>query len=75
MMTHEEIRQRGLKALRDELGRAGLVRFITQLKKGSGNYAVERRTWVDSMSMDDLVKELKSKGKTKPKRKRSPVAK
>jgi hypothetical protein len=53
-MTLEEIRQRGLEALRRELGPAGMVRFLQQFESGSGDYAKERRAWVDGTSLDDL---------------------
>jgi hypothetical protein len=38
-MTVEEIRRRGLEALRRELGRAGMIRFMQQFEAGSGDYA------------------------------------
>ncbi len=53
-MTLEEIRRRGLEALRRELGPAGMVRFLQQFETGSGNYAKDRHDWVDAMSLDDL---------------------
>lgn len=53
-LTLEEIRQRGLEALRRELGPAGMVRFLQQFETGSGDYAKERHEWVDATSLDDL---------------------
>ncbi len=41
--TLEEIRQKGLEALRKELGRADMIRFLQQFESGSGNYAQETR--------------------------------
>jgi hypothetical protein len=52
--TLDEIRRRGLEALRRELGRAGLVRFVQQFETGRGDYARERREWVDSVSLEEL---------------------
>ncbi len=52
--TLDEIRRKGLEALRRELGRAGLVRFLQQFETGSGNYAQERREWVDGLSLEEL---------------------
>jgi hypothetical protein len=65
--TLEEIRQRGLEALRKELGRAGMIRFLQQFESGSGEYAQERHAWVDGTSLAELltsagVKPTKSKG-------------
>jgi hypothetical protein len=52
--TLEEIRKAGLDALRQRLGRAGMIRFLQQYEMGSGDYAHERRAWVDRMSLEEL---------------------
>jgi hypothetical protein len=52
--TLDEIRRRGLEALRRELGRAGMVRFLQQFETGHGDYARERHAWTDRMSLDDI---------------------
>jgi hypothetical protein len=54
--TLDEIRREGLDALRQRLGRAGMIRFLQQFGTGSGDYAKERHAWVDRTSMDDLRK-------------------
>jgi hypothetical protein len=51
----EEIRRRGLGALRRELGRAGMIRFLQQFEPGAGDYAKERHAWVDRMSLKELA--------------------
>jgi hypothetical protein len=66
-LTLDEIYRQGLQALRDRLGRAGMVRFLQQFEKGEGDYARERHAWVDRMSLDDLrsrarVKSPRKKG-------------
>ena len=53
--TLEEIRLRGLDALRKELGRAGMIRFLQQFDTGRGDYAKDRHAWVDRMSLEELV--------------------
>ena len=53
-MTLDEIRRRGLEALTRELGKAGMMRFMQQFETGSGNYARERRAWVDEVTIDDI---------------------
>ena len=53
-MTLDEIRRRGLEALRRELGPAGMVRFLQQFDRGSGDYARERHAWVDNTSLDAI---------------------
>ncbi|MBO0697092.1 MAG: hypothetical protein J2P46_01740 [Zavarzinella sp.] len=52
--TLDEIRRKGLEALRRELGPAGMVRFLQQFDRGSGDYARERRDWVDRTSLADI---------------------
>ena len=59
--TLEEIRQRGLIALRNELGRDGLIRFLQQFETGSGDYARERHEWVDRMSLDELLAKARAR--------------
>ena len=52
--TLEEIRQVGLEALRQRLGRTGMIRFLQQFETGGGDYAADRRAWVDGTSLQDL---------------------
>ena len=53
-LTPDEIQRRGLEALREKLGRAGMIRFLQQFESGSGDYARERHAWVDRTSLEDL---------------------
>ena len=66
-MTPEQIRRAGLQALRERLGRAGMIRFLQQFDAGRGDYARERHEWVDQTTLDDL----KALAGGKPKRRRS----
>ncbi len=59
--TLEEIRRLGLEALRQRLGRAGMIRFLQQFETGRGDYARERHAWVDRMSLDQLAAEAQTK--------------
>ena len=54
--TLDEIRRDGLAALRQKLGRAGMIRFLQQFGSGSGDYAKDRHAWVDRTSISDLRK-------------------
>jgi hypothetical protein len=58
-LTVEQIRTRGLEALRKSLGRAGMVRFLQQFEKGNGDYTKDRRKWVDQMSLADILEQAK----------------
>jgi hypothetical protein len=53
-LTMDEIRQKGLDALFRELGPLGMIRFLQQFEPGHGDYARERRKWVDRTSMGEL---------------------
>ena len=68
-MTLDEIRRQGLLALRERLGRVGMVRFLQQFENGAGDYAQERRQWVESVTLDDLRKASR-KGAAKRKAKK-----
>jgi hypothetical protein len=60
--TLDEIRQEGLQALRDRLGRADMIRFLQQFETGSGDYAKERHAWVDRITLDDIEREASTEG-------------
>jgi hypothetical protein len=53
-MTLDQIRRKGLAALRRELGRPGMIRFLQQFEVGKGDYARQRHDWVDQTSLDDI---------------------
>ena len=55
-LTGEQIRLRGLAALRRELGRAGLVRFLQHFEAGNGDYTRQRRQILSDLTMDDLTR-------------------
>jgi hypothetical protein len=54
LKTLEDIRLARLKALRDRLGRAGMVQFLRLYETGSGDYSRERHELVDRMTLDDI---------------------
>jgi hypothetical protein len=62
-LTAEQLRARGLEALRRALGRAGMIRFLRQLDKaggkGSGNYTRERQQWVEQTSLEQIMRQAK----------------
>jgi hypothetical protein len=70
--TLDEIRREGLDALRERLGRAGMIRFLQQFDAGRGDYARERHEWVDQASLADLAKSVGERrpAKTRPHRRR-----
>jgi hypothetical protein len=52
--TLNAIRIDGLKALRQRLGRVGMVRFLQQFESGEGDYTRERQTWVNEISLENI---------------------
>jgi hypothetical protein len=63
-MTLEEIRQRGLQALSENLGTVGLIRFIQQFEMGYGDYTAEHSRWLDGRSVQQLVQEIERRRET-----------
>jgi hypothetical protein len=53
-----ELRNAGLQALENTLGRIGMVKFIQQFEPGYGNYTVEKYETPD-VSLDELDNLLK----------------
>jgi hypothetical protein len=70
-LTQHEIYIQGLEALRDRLGRAGMIRFLQQFEKGQGDYARERHEWVDRITFDQLRKQSRVGKAAKKRRKES----
>ncbi len=64
-MTMEQIRKNGLEALARELGPVGMVRFIQQFEKGSGNYTKDRHRWLGTDSVHALADKAKTRRKEK----------
>jgi hypothetical protein len=58
MMSLEEIRLMGLKALSRELGAVGLVRFLQQFETGYGDYTAERHTWLKERGVSEIVEDI-----------------
>ena len=62
-LTLEQIRTKGLRALVDELGTAGTVRFLQLTETGRGDYSRERHTRISKQSVRSLVKKIESRRK------------
>lgn len=58
IMTMNEIRQIGIKALVNVLGPVGMVRFLQQFDMGKGDYTKERNKLLGGITVQDLSKEL-----------------
>ncbi len=58
--TLDEVRQQGLAALEERLGRADTIRFLQQFETGSGDYARQRHDWVDRITLAEISQESAS---------------
>jgi hypothetical protein len=63
MMTLEQIRVTGLKALSRDLGSVGLVRFLQQFETGHGDYTTERHQWLGDSTVEHLAQEIEQQRK------------
>jgi hypothetical protein len=45
--TQNEIRELGLQALEEKLGKVSMIRSLQQFETGTPHYTKERREWVD----------------------------
>jgi len=55
IMTPEEIRKEGIKVLERHLGPDGMIRFLQQFDRGSGDYTKERHAWLKKTSVKTLA--------------------
>ena len=59
-MTLEQIRTQGLRALVEELGTTGAVRFLQLTETGRGDYSRERRKRIGRQSVSSLVNQIEA---------------
>ena len=62
-MTLEQIRLVGLEALVQKLGPVGMIRFLQQFETGSGDYSVDRHSWLDKGDVRTLAKQIQRQRK------------
>ena len=60
-LAPDEVRVRGVRALRRELGPAGMVQFMQQFTRGRGDYTKERHRILDKFTVDQIFNEINSK--------------
>jgi hypothetical protein len=59
----EQIRVKGLKALADELGPVGMVRFLQLFENGRGDYTKTRHKDLAKRSVRDLTAQIRRRRK------------
>lgn len=62
-LTPDQIRKLGYEALAEKLGPVGMVRFLQQFEMGTGDYTKERYKLLKDLTVEDLVREIKSRRK------------
>ncbi len=62
-MTPIELYRKGFQALVDALGYVDAIRFIRQFDNGSGDYTKERHQWLDQLTMDEILTDIKQRQK------------
>ena len=60
-MSLRQIREVGLEALTEALGPMGMVRFLQQFERGTGDYTKNRKKWLTGISLQNILKEIKRK--------------
>ena len=66
VMTLEQIRLTGLRALSRDLGAVGLVRFLQQFETGDGDYTADRTRWLGERTVQELAQEIERGRKSGP---------
>jgi hypothetical protein len=56
-----EIDRRAREILTRDLGIVDTLRFLGQFRPGSGDYTAERGEWLDHLSLEQIVSEVKGK--------------
>jgi hypothetical protein len=67
--SQDEIHKAGIEVLSSELGPVGMVRFIQQFDKGSGDYTAERAQLHAGKTVDDVMTAIE---KVRAERERAP---
>ena len=62
-----EISRRATQILFKEMGVVDTIRFLNQFSVGQGDYTKDRNSWLDKISMDDAIAQIKAeKNKAQP---------
>ena len=56
-----EISRRATHILFKEMGVVDTIRFLNQFSVGQGDYTKERDNWLDDISVDDAIAQIKAK--------------
>ena len=54
-----QVSHEAFQLLTEQLGVADTMRFINQFTNGHGNYTQERQAFVDQLSLDEILEQIK----------------
>jgi hypothetical protein len=60
-----EISEEATRILIREMGLVDALRFLSQMRPGSGDYTKERGQWLNGLSLEQITSALKSKKQRK----------
>jgi hypothetical protein len=60
-----EVTQQAREILIREIGVVDTLRFLSQFRAGHGDYTKERGQWLDDLSLDEIVTEMKASRRKK----------
>ncbi|MDS3859291.1 hypothetical protein RIF25_00580 [Thermosynechococcaceae cyanobacterium BACA0444] len=60
MKTQNEVLDQGYRALIHSLGAIDAIRFIQHFSPGYQNYTKDRDEWLDQLSMNDFLAEMRN---------------
>lgn len=55
-----ELSRQAREILIREMGVVDTLRFLSQFRTGGGDYTKERGKWLDDLSLDEIVSEIKA---------------
>ena len=58
-----DLNRQATELLVREMGITDALRFLSQFSSGSGDYTKERDQWLDDLSLQQIVSEIKAKRK------------
>jgi len=56
-----EINQQATEILVRKISTVDTIRFLSQFSLGAGDYTQERGQWLDQLSLDEIISEIKTK--------------
>ncbi len=56
-----EVNKTATHILFQQMGVVDTIRFLNQFSLGSGDYTQERKRWIDDLTIEDIVSDIKAK--------------